>query len=313
MKYLVIHHTAGNQFISKPEDIGGDYEFYNKIITPAQIFDRHENLHPRGSFESYDVCLTGNFLIDTPTDFQREALKGLIKNYNLPIIRHKDLKDFGATIGTLETKCPGRLTTYTFKISSNRDIPELQELLLKYGLRLEVERFDLDVQGKPTGDEALKLVRDLGIKGSFILFCSGNGDQWIDAVTHYDSITNYPYTIAENSASDAFLVFEIAHQVQKYYVGHRKPEMPSVSIDDIYTPGEELTKKKFQSVMPYLPLLEETAINMLDKEDVRHLYQLAFYREPDDSELLFWTDKPLAEFLKTAILDRAKFLSAVPF
>ena len=142
---LVIHHSAGKQFVCNPEDIGGNFEFYNKIITPTQIFDRHENKHPRGSFETYDICFTGNFLNDSTADFQKEALKGLIKKYGLPVIRHKDLKDYGATIGVLDTECPGKLSTYEFTISSNKDLPDLKEALLKYGLDLKVKRFNLDV------------------------------------------------------------------------------------------------------------------------------------------------------------------------
>src|SRR3990167_3856063 len=258
---LVIHHSAGKQFVLTPEEVGGNFEFYNKIITPTQIFDQHENKHPRGSFETYDICFTGNFLNNFPTDFQKEALNGLIKKYNLPVIRHKDLKDYGAILGTLETECPGKLTTYEFTISSNKDLPELKEVLLKYGLDLKVKRFNLDILGKLDGDQALKLVRDLKIDGSFLLFCQGNNDQWSDAVTHYDTVQNVPYTIAENSVSTFLLTMEIAHQIQKFYNGHRG-SLPSIEVLDIYTPGETFIKRKFQSVMPYLPLLGESANNM---------------------------------------------------
>ena len=43
-------------------------------------------------------------------------------------------------------------------------------------------------------------------------------------------------------------------------------------------------------------------------EEVKDLYALAFYRLPDAEELGFWVGKPLAEFLTTAIKDRAEFL-----
>lgn len=46
----------------------------------------------------------------------------------------------------------------------------------------------------------------------------------------------------------------------------------------------------------------------MTEQDVKRLYALAFYRLPDDGELSFWTGKDLAEFLKTAIKDRAEFL-----
>jgi len=56
--------------------------------------------------------------------------------------------------------------------------------------------------------------------------------------------------------------------------------------------------------IPYL-VFEE---NMTEQE-VKHLYALAFYRLPDAGELGFWVGKSLAEFLKTAIKDRADFLN----
>lgn len=44
-------------------------------------------------------------------------------------------------------------------------------------------------------------------------------------------------------------------------------------------------------------------------EEVRDLYRLAFYRDPFPDELAYWTGRPLADFLKTAIADRAVFLA----
>ena len=44
--------------------------------------------------------------------------------------------------------------------------------------------------------------------------------------------------------------------------------------------------------------------------EVRKLYRLAFYREPDAGELAFWTGRSLAEFLTVALKDRAEFLSS---
>ena len=42
--------------------------------------------------------------------------------------------------------------------------------------------------------------------------------------------------------------------------------------------------------------------------EIKHLYTLAFYRLPDAQELAHWLGKPLGEFLKVAIGDRAEFL-----
>jgi murein DD-endopeptidase MepM/ murein hydrolase activator NlpD len=54
-------------------------------------------------------------------------------------------------------------------------------------------------------------------------------------------------------------------------------------------------------------VLPSNSIRMT-KEEVRNLYRLAFYREPDAGELTYWEGKPLGEFLKAAIVDRAAFL-----
>lgn len=57
-----------------------------------------------------------------------------------------------------------------------------------------------------------------------------------------------------------------------------------------------------------LPLITWWNEELMTQEEVRNLYRLAFYREPDAGELTFWTGKVLGDFLKTAIADRATFL-----
>lgn len=50
--------------------------------------------------------------------------------------------------------------------------------------------------------------------------------------------------------------------------------------------------------------------NTMNDVEVRKLYRLAFYREPDATELAFWVGRNLAEFLTVALKDRAEFLSS---
>lgn len=52
----------------------------------------------------------------------------------------------------------------------------------------------------------------------------------------------------------------------------------------------------------------QDVIKPMNQDEVKKLYVLAFYREPDAGELTFWTGKPLSEFLTTAIKDRSVFL-----
>lgn len=49
--------------------------------------------------------------------------------------------------------------------------------------------------------------------------------------------------------------------------------------------------------------------DLMNTEQVTKIYVLAFYREPDATELAFWTGKSLTEFLTTAIKDRAQYLN----
>ena len=50
--------------------------------------------------------------------------------------------------------------------------------------------------------------------------------------------------------------------------------------------------------------------DMMTDIEVRKLYRLAFYREPDAGELAFWSGRSLQEFLTVALKDRAEFLSS---
>lgn len=49
--------------------------------------------------------------------------------------------------------------------------------------------------------------------------------------------------------------------------------------------------------------------NNMTEVEVRKLYRLAFYREPDSTELGFWVGRSLGEFLTVAIKDRSEFLN----
>lgn len=66
---------------------------------------------------------------------------------------------------------------------------------------------------------------------------------------------------------------------------------------------------KWINPLPYLVWKEYNTI--MTKEEVRNIYRLAFYREPTEEESNYWVGKALADFLKTAIADRAKFLEQI--
>lgn len=64
------------------------------------------------------------------------------------------------------------------------------------------------------------------------------------------------------------------------------------------------TNNGFKGAIDPLPHL----VFGMTQEEVRKLYRLAFYREPDAEEMGFWVGKSLLEFLNIAIKDRADFL-----
>lgn len=66
-------------------------------------------------------------------------------------------------------------------------------------------------------------------------------------------------------------------------------------------------KDEYKTFALYLEAFNNKEI--MKPDEVKKLYVLAFYREPDQGELTFWTGKLLADFLKVAITDRAKFLT----
>ena len=91
----------------------------------------------------------------------------------------------------------------------------------------------------------------------------------------------------------AVLEFLNNQQVEKYF--------------DSYDPWIKDRTKPLSSALKIV--LTRKNKTMSEKE-VKLLYALAFYREPDAGELAFWSGKNLEEFLKTAIRDRSIFLEA---
>ena len=63
----------------------------------------------------------------------------------------------------------------------------------------------------------------------------------------------------------------------------------------------------FTALMQWRPL--SVGERPMTEDEVKKLYVLAFYREPDVTERAYWVGKTLADFLAVAIKDRAVFLS----
>lgn len=78
---------------------------------------------------------------------------------------------------------------------------------------------------------------------------------------------------------------------------------------DSYSPFKKRWTNPFVSAMK-LVYYEQATDTPMTPSEVTKLYVLAFYREPDATELAYWTGKPLRDFLATAIKDRAAFLKS---
>jgi hypothetical protein len=91
----------------------------------------------------------------------------------------------------------------------------------------------------------------------------------------------------------AIMCFYSTDQVSKYF--------------DTYEPFVKNYTPQFVAAMKYVVTLKS---QKMTRDEVIKQYVLAFYREPDATELAYWTGKPLADFLNAAISDRAAFLTA---
>lgn len=130
MKFSVIHHSASQRDNTSDSSIAG-WAYYNRVIkNDGTVIIKHDNWHTRGNgHESKDYCLVGNFMDDEPTEAQLTSLKKVLGDY--PIIGHRQIKEKGFTIGTLETLCPG---DNLFKL-----LPTLMEV---------TKRLDISYEGK---------------------------------------------------------------------------------------------------------------------------------------------------------------------
>ena|SRR3990167_5142177 len=72
---------------------------------------------------------------------------------------------------------------------------------------------------------------------------------------------------------------------------------------------EPWIKERTESFGSALKIVLTRKTKVMDNVEVRKLYRLAFYREPDAGELAFWSGRSLQEFLTVALKDRAEFLS----
>jgi len=156
--YLVIHHTATDRdtttFASvKSNHINkgwGDIGYHFFITTNRCHTGRGETevgAHCRAdgmNFKSLGICLTGNFQVQIPTNWQVSRLEKLVRSlqnkYNIPnnrILAHREVKNAA-------TACPGKNL-----------IPIIEEL--RGGLSMSDEYKGLDLNNK----ESMKVAVDI--------------------------------------------------------------------------------------------------------------------------------------------------------
>lgn len=109
--YLVIHHTVTSFNVS--DKVIAKWKFYNRVIkSNGEVVVKHDRLHSRGGGKkSFDVSLVGNFEIDNPTSAQLDSLRSLAREGRSKfetIIGHKEIKNYGFSVGILNTLCPGK-------------------------------------------------------------------------------------------------------------------------------------------------------------------------------------------------------------
>lgn len=115
--------------------------------------------------------------------------------------------------------------------------------------------------------------------------------EWVD-VTEESLLKHLKHApIQVTIPGHAVLNFFNTQDVQKYF--------------DSYAPFVKERTVPFVSAMKIV-----LSRKGMTESEVKKQYKLAFYRLPDATELVFWTGKPLEQFLDTALADRAAFLAA---
>jgi len=106
--YTTLHHSATPQNTS--DKAIAEWTFYNRVIKPdGTLIFKHDTLHYRGNDNySFDVCLVGNFENTSPTQGSLITLKKVIKEKGYPVIGHREIEEYGFTVGTMKTLCPGK-------------------------------------------------------------------------------------------------------------------------------------------------------------------------------------------------------------
>lgn len=119
-EHLIIHHTASkvktNQFLAVnnyhksldfPKSSIGFYVGYHWFIERNGVkirarADSDVGAHTLGGYntKSIGVCMAGNFNSEVPSDAQIATLRGLIEEYGLPVLLHRE--------ADTRLTCPGR-------------------------------------------------------------------------------------------------------------------------------------------------------------------------------------------------------------
>ena len=144
-----------------------------------------------------------------------------------------------------------------------------------------------------------------------------------DEATYYSPIPQDKKDKAKEFLKEWSVVYEWVDTDKVSLIRHLKHSplqvvIPGHAILNFFTTEQII--KYFDSYEPFIKetenitwafkyVLSPIKKNMT-QEEVKKVYRLAFYRDPDAGELAFWSGKPLLEFLNIAIKDRANFLNS---
>ena len=185
---------------------------------------------------------------------------------------------------------------------------DLNDQVLKYSrsrISTKIDFMDSPISvpsGMITQDQAYTLADQLNPKTKYLILCyQGNATSTFLATYYYPKLNICISTVPLGS-SPRNVAFEMAHALQ-YWYNENRGSNPPVQVEDSNFPSDELFYRKYETIMPYFDLLKGlNTQKLMTKKDVEMLQALEGYK--DDAGAVYWTGKPLSEYLKARLQDK---------
>lgn len=272
---------------------GGNMIYLKTAGEPFLIRFLHlSNFGKSGSVKGGEVIgYTGNSGLSTGPHLHVDVSKGELKLYD--IRNFIDPEKFFMTIKIATIGMPEEV------FSEFRD--KVREL---GGFDLQRTEYEYPIQGDHAGqDLAQFIVNTIYPKEKYVFLYVNSTFSW--QLSWYYPKLNKCISSVTSAAKSNDLAFELSHDLIDWF-NENRDSLPSIQDLDWNSPTDDMIRAKFNLVAPYLG--EDEDIVMTEQE-VTLEYNLAFYRDPTPDELAYWSGKPLVEYLKQAVKDRAAFLA----